>query len=73
MENTKKILFDGQIRKVHTYIHRIPQCMSPRRNWDPPPSPASECAPYPRKQKGGGAQGEGEGVGSPIPTTGEKA
>ncbi len=38
-----------------TYIHRAPQCMSPRRNWDSPnPSPASECALPPPGPKGGG-------------------
>ncbi len=31
--------------KIH-YIPRVPQCLSPRRNWDSPNlSPASECAP----------------------------
>ncbi len=33
------------------YIPRVPQCLSPRPNWDPP-SPASESAP--RNQRGGG-------------------
>jgi hypothetical protein len=37
-----------------TYIPRLPQCMSTRRNWySPTPSPASECALHP-KPKGGG-------------------
>jgi hypothetical protein len=37
--------------KVYVYVYvyivyRVPQCMSPRRNWDSPtPSPACECAP----------------------------
>jgi hypothetical protein len=40
-----------------TYIQRVPQCMSPRRNWDSPnPSLASECAPPPRI-RGAGEEG----------------
>ncbi len=36
-----------------TYIPRVPQCLSPRPNWDSPtPSPASDCA-SPRNQRGG--------------------
>ncbi len=36
----------GLNHKVH--IYRVPQCMSPRRNWDSPtPSRVSECAPPP--------------------------
>jgi len=32
-----------------TYMYRVPQCMSPRQNWDSPnPSLASECAPHPK-------------------------
>jgi hypothetical protein len=31
---------------VNGFYHKVPQCMSPRRNWDSPnPSLASECAP----------------------------
>jgi hypothetical protein len=38
-----------------TYKYRVPQCISPRRNCDPPnPSLASECAPPPRIGGGGG-------------------
>jgi hypothetical protein len=42
-------------RAQSTYIYRVPQCMSPRRNWDSPtPSLASECAPPPGTKEGGG-------------------
>jgi hypothetical protein len=48
-----------------TYIHRVTQCMSPRRNWDSPtPSLASEGAPPPGT-KGGTFSPAGEGLGSP--------
>ncbi len=40
-----------------------PQCMFPRRNWDPPPSPTSVCAPSLREVKGGGTLTCGERVG----------
>ncbi len=44
---------NGRRTKNLQYIYRVPQCMSPRRNWDSPtPSHASECAP-PRGTKGG--------------------
>jgi hypothetical protein len=36
-----------------TYIPRVPQCLSPRPNWDPL-SPASEKCFFPPKPKGGG-------------------
>ncbi len=41
-----------------THIPRVPQCLSPRWNWDPhTPSPASECAlPPPPEPKGGGEE-----------------
>jgi hypothetical protein len=47
-----------------TYIYRVPQCMSPRWNWDSPtPLAASECA-LPPGPKGGGAHSPvGKGVG----------
>jgi hypothetical protein len=38
-----------------TYMYStpgVPRCLSPRPNWDPPPSPASECIPP--ESKGGG-------------------
>jgi hypothetical protein len=36
-----------------SYLYRVPQCMSPRGNWDSPtPSLASECAPPPRTKGG---------------------
>jgi hypothetical protein len=46
-------------------MYRVPQCMSPRRNWDPPtPSPASQCAPPPEPKGGaGGRTLAGERVG----------
>ncbi len=41
-------------------------CMFPHRNWDPPPSPASECVPPPgtkgalaHSPVGDGVEGEG--------------
>ncbi len=38
-----------------TYLPRVPQCLSPRWNWDSPtPSPTSECTPPPRTGGGGG-------------------
>ncbi len=50
------------------YIHRVPQCMSPRRNCDSPtPSPASECVPSTGTKAGGGGHIRlpGEGVEEP--------
>ncbi len=49
----------------NTYIYRVPQCMSPRRNWDSPtPSRASEWVPLPPEPGGGGANSPaGEGLG----------
>ncbi len=50
--------------KVPTYIQRVPQCISPRRNWDSPnPSLASECAPPPQNPGGGAHSPAGEGLG----------
>ncbi len=49
-----------------TYIERVPQYMSPRRNWDSPiPSLASEYSPPPGT-KGGGGHTRGGWGGSPI-------
>ncbi len=47
----------------------VPQCLSPRPNWDPPtPSTASECVP-PLEQRGGAVgvtdSPAGEGWGRP--------
>ncbi len=52
-----------------------PQCMSPRRNWDPPPPLlCKRVCPSPRNQRGGGRLACGWGGGGvPIPTTNEKA
>jgi hypothetical protein len=39
---------------VQYLIPRVPQCQSPRPNWDhPTPSPASECIPHPGTKGGG--------------------
>ncbi len=60
----------------HAHLYRVPQCMSPRRNWDSPnPSLASECSSPPGTKRGGGTLAWGWGVvgGVPIPVTGEKA
>ncbi len=44
MEN--RTFFQNCPRTKYIYIYRVPQCMSPRLNWDSPtPSPPSECAP----------------------------
>jgi hypothetical protein len=66
-------LLYGEFYAQSTYIYRVPQCMSPRRNRDSPtPSLASECAPPPGPKRGGTfACGWGIG-GVPIPTTGKK-
>jgi hypothetical protein len=60
---SKKRISDENMHKVH--ICRVPQCLSPRRNWDSPnPSRASECAQsHSPELKGGGALGAGEGLG----------
>ncbi len=56
-----------------TYIPRVPQCVSRRRNWDPPtPSPAS----VPKRGTGKGHSPADDGLGGggvPIRTTEEKA
>ncbi len=59
---------------MHHKVHKAPQCMFPRWNWDPlTPSSASEHAPPP-ETKGGHTIACGWGGGGvPIPTTGEKA
>jgi hypothetical protein len=58
-----------------TYIPRVPQCRSPRLNWDSPtPSPTSECAPPPPGTKGGYTVACWRGGGRvPIRTTEGKA
>jgi hypothetical protein len=41
-------------RKQITYIHdKVPQCLSPRPNWDPP-IPRATVLPHPAEPKGGG-------------------
>jgi hypothetical protein len=45
-----------------TYIPIVPQCMSPRPNWDlPPPLPQASVS-LPRNQRGGAHSPAGEGV-----------
>jgi hypothetical protein len=36
--------------KVHTYISRVPQCLSPRQKWDPPPLLPQASVSLPRNQ-----------------------
>ncbi len=50
---------------LYSYIPRVPQCLSPRRNWDPPPpSPLPQASVYPYETEGGGKHSPaGEGVG----------
>ncbi len=49
-----------------TYLYRVPQCMSPRRNWDSPtPSLASECPPTPNQRGGTHTRLRARGWGSP--------
>ncbi len=56
-----------------TYIPRVPQCLTPRRNWElPPPPPLLQASAFPWNQKGETHSPGGSG-GGPIRTTGEKA
>jgi hypothetical protein len=55
-----------------TYKYRVPQCMSPRRNWDSPNPLPQESVP-PKPKGGGHSRLRVGGVEVPIPTTGEKA
>jgi hypothetical protein len=60
------LLSDGFNHKVYIYIYRVPQCMSPRRNWDSlNPSLPSECAPPPQNRGGGHIRLRVRGCGSP--------
>ncbi len=58
------------LQSQSTYKPRIPQCLSPRRNWNlgtPDPFSRKRVWPSPQNQRGGGAhRPAGEGVGSPI-------
>ncbi len=55
-----------QVRAQSTNIYRVPQSISPRRNWDSPtPSLASECAPSPEQKGGGHTRLRVSGWGSP--------
>ncbi len=48
------VFFTSCTKYIYTRVPRVPQCLSPRWNWDPPtPSPASKCA-SPRNQRGRG-------------------
>ncbi len=53
--------------EVHIYVPRVPQCQSPRRNWDPspPPLPHRVCIPpWTKGGPGGGTYSPAdEGVG----------
>jgi hypothetical protein len=53
----------GGEHKVHLLLHIVPQCLSHRPNWDPPPPLPHACVSFPRNQKGKGTQlPTGEGV-----------
>jgi hypothetical protein len=55
---------DSFVRAQSTYLYRVPQCMSPRRNWDSPtPYLATASVPLPRNRGGAHspvAEGSGE-------------
>ncbi len=59
---------------VSTYKYRVPQCMSPRRNWDSPTPLPQASVPFPPASSQPKGEGElrgahspaGEGWGSPI-------
>jgi hypothetical protein len=44
------------MKEQRTHIPRVPQCLSPRSNWDPPPLllPLASEPPPPLEPKGGG-------------------
>jgi hypothetical protein len=56
----EQFYFLPSIHKVHRYryIPRVPQCLSPRRKWDPPPTPfpRKRVCPPPRNWGGGGGK-----------------
>ncbi len=53
IKDAKKQCCESGSHKVPTYIHWVPQFMSPRRNWDSPThSLASECTPPPGTKGG---------------------
>jgi hypothetical protein len=64
-----------KVSSQSTYIPRVPQCLSPRPNWDhPTSSPASKCVPHPdQRGEANSPAGEGVGGGVQIGTTEEKA
>jgi hypothetical protein len=57
-------------RPQSTYIPRVPQPLSPRRNWEPA-TPLPQASVPSTQESGGGVHTRRRGV--PIPTTGEKA
>ncbi len=59
-ERGRGIPCNGWFKPQRTFIPRESQCLSPRQNWPPHPTPASECdpPPHPRNQRGGGLQGK---------------
>jgi hypothetical protein len=62
-------------RKIIVYIlYRVPECLSLRRNWvPPPPLPQASVSPTLVTKKGEQPSLGGEGVGGPIRTTAQKA
>jgi hypothetical protein len=48
-----------------TYIPRVPQCLRPRPNWDPPPALSQANVSPPPKQKEGTHSPADERVGGP--------
>ncbi len=56
-----------------TYIPRVPQCLPPRPNWDPPPPLPQASVSFPRNQGGDTLACGSGGGGDPIRTAGEKA
>ncbi len=55
-------------------LHSVSECLSLRRNWVPPPSPASECGYPPWTQLGSDTHytlTRSEGGGGPSPTNSE--
>jgi len=62
-----------QLRGILVYEHRVPECLSLRRNWIPPPSLTRQAsAPPPLDPKGGEYSLAGEGGGGPNRTIGRK-
>jgi hypothetical protein len=62
----------GRVGAQNTYIPRVPQCLFPRPNWDPP-SALLQASISPSEQKGGHTRLLIRRWAVPIRTTGEKA